>query len=157
MNYLPYNKNLVSRAKELRKNMTKAERKLWYDYLRNFKYRVHRQRPIDNFIVDFYCPQLKLVIEVDGETHYVENAQEYDAERTQILEGYGLKVIRFTNEEILNNLDGICAEIEKMIPPNPPYQRGEIESERAKKGSWEKFNQVLDKVSGKEPEKFDQL
>ena len=59
--HLPYNPKLVERAKELRKNMTKAERKLWYDYLRNFKYRVHRQRPIDQFIVDFYCFELKLV------------------------------------------------------------------------------------------------
>jgi len=121
MNYLPYNKDLVTRAKELRKNMTKAEKRLWYDYLRNFKYRVHRQRPIDNFIVDFYCPELKLVIEVDGETHYLNNAQIYDLERTQILEGYGLIVIRFTNEQVLKNLESVCAEIEKMIPPNPPY------------------------------------
>ena len=59
--HLPYNPKLVERAKELRKNMTKAERKLWYDYLRNFKYRVHRQRTIDQFIVDFYCFELKLV------------------------------------------------------------------------------------------------
>jgi len=120
MNYLPYNKNLVTRAKELRKNMTKAEKKLWYDYLRNFKFRVYRQRPIDNFIVDFYCPQLKLVIEVDGESHYQENAQESDLQRSKILEGYELKVIRFTNEEVLSNLEGIVAIIEEMIPPNPP-------------------------------------
>ena len=66
--HLPYNPKLVQRAKELRKNMTKAERKLWYDYLRNFKYRVHRQRPIDQFIVDFYCFELKLVIEIDGDS-----------------------------------------------------------------------------------------
>ena len=67
MNYLPYNKNLVSRAKELRQNMTLAEKKIWYDYLRDFKYRVHKQRPIDNFTVDFYCPKLKLVIEIDAD------------------------------------------------------------------------------------------
>lgn len=121
MNHLPYNKNLVPRAKELRKNMTKAEKKLWYDYLRNFQYRVHRQRPIDNFIVDFYCAELKLVIEVDGETHYSETAQAYDQMRTQILEGYGLKVIRFTNDEVLDNLTGVCYSIESMIPPSPPY------------------------------------
>jgi very-short-patch-repair endonuclease len=92
---------------------------------------VHRQRPIDNFIVDFYCPQLKLVIEIDGESHYLENAQIYDLERTQILEGYGLKVIRFTNEQVLNNLEGVCAEIERMIPPNPPNQRGELDIGKA--------------------------
>ena len=115
--YLPYNKNLVPRAKELRKNMTLAEKKLWYDYLRDFKYRVHRQRPIDNFIVDFYCPQLKLVIEVDGDSHYTENAQEYDRQRTEILQGYGLKVIRFNNHDVLDNLAGVVTIIEELDPP----------------------------------------
>ena len=115
--YLPYNKNLVPRAKELRKNMTLAEKKLWYDYLRDFKYRVHRQRPIDNFIVDFYCPQLKLVIEVDGDSHYTENAQECDRQRTEILQGYGLKVIRFNNNDVLDNLAGVVTIIEGLDPP----------------------------------------
>ena len=100
--------------------MTLAEKKIWYDYLRNFPYRVHRQRPIDNFIVDFYCPKLKLVIEIDGGIHYTENAQEYDQQRTEILEGYGLKVIRFSNEDVLHNLDGVVSFIEGLIPPNPP-------------------------------------
>ena len=115
--YLPYNKNLVPRAKELRKNMTLAEKKLWYDYLRDFKYRVHRQRPIDNFIVDFYCPQLKLVIEIDGDSHYTENAQECDRQRTEILQGYGLKVIRFNNHDVLDNLAGVVTIIEGLDPP----------------------------------------
>jgi very-short-patch-repair endonuclease len=79
--HLPYNPQLVERAKTLRKNMTKAEKKLWYDYLRNFQFRVHRQRPIDNFIVDFYCPNLSLVIEVDGESHSTDLAQNYDREK----------------------------------------------------------------------------
>ncbi len=114
MQYLPYNKNLVARAKELRKKMTKAEQKLWSDYLRTFQFRVHRQRPIDNFIVDFYCPKLKLVIEVDGETHYTEEAIEYDRKRTEILEGYGLRVIRFTNEDVLRNLEGVVDVIEGL-------------------------------------------
>jgi very-short-patch-repair endonuclease len=65
--HLPYNPKLVERAKNLRKNMTPAEKKLWYSYLRNFKFRVLRQKPIDNFIVDFYCAKLKLVIEIDGD------------------------------------------------------------------------------------------
>jgi very-short-patch-repair endonuclease len=115
--YLPYNKNLVPRANELRKNMTLAEKKLWYEYLRDFKYRVHRQRTIDNFIVDFYCPQLKLVIEIDGDSHYTENAQEYDIQRTKILQGYGLKVIRFHNHDVLDNLAGVVTIIEGYDPP----------------------------------------
>jgi very-short-patch-repair endonuclease len=114
--HLSYNPKLVERAKELRKNMTKAERKLWYEYLRNFKYRVHRQRPIDQFIVDFYCPELKLVIEIDGDSHNSENTQAYDLERTQVLEGYELTVIRFTNQEVLTNFEGVCEVIEGLIP-----------------------------------------
>ncbi|AFZ51002.1 endonuclease domain-containing protein [Dactylococcopsis salina] len=125
MNYLPYNRKLVSRAKELRKNMTVAEQKLWKNYLKTFPYRVYRQRPIENFIVDFYCPKLKLVIEIDGDSHYQENAQSYDKERTQILQTYGLKVIRFQNDEVLDNFAGVVNFIEGMIPPSPPYKRGE--------------------------------
>jgi very-short-patch-repair endonuclease len=76
--HLPYNPDLVPRAKELRKNMTPAERKLWNEYLRTFPYRVHRQRPINHYIVDFYCPKLKLIIEVDGDSHFTPESQEYD-------------------------------------------------------------------------------
>jgi very-short-patch-repair endonuclease len=113
--YLPYNPKLVERAKVLRKNMTPAEKKLWNNYLKIFKFRVLRQRPIDNFIVDFYCADLKLVIEVDGDSHFTSEAQDYDNSRTAILEGYGLNVLRFTNEEVLNNLEGVCQRIEEMI------------------------------------------
>jgi very-short-patch-repair endonuclease len=121
MNYLPYNKKLVSRAKELRKNMTVAEQKIWKNYLKTFPYRVYRQRPIENFIIDFYCPKLKLVIEIDGNSHYNENAQDYDKERTQILQSYGLKVIRFKNDDVLYNFTGVVKLIEGMIPPSPPH------------------------------------
>jgi very-short-patch-repair endonuclease len=105
--FLPYNKNLVTRAKEMRKNPTPAEAKLW-EYLRKFPVRFWRQKPIDHFIVDFYCPKLKLVIEVDGNIHFTESAIAYDQERTKILEGYGLQVLRFTNDEVLDNFKGVC-------------------------------------------------
>jgi len=109
--HLPYNPALVERAKQLRKNMTPAEKKLWYQYLRDFKYRVLRQRPIDQFIVDFYCAHLRLVIEVDGDSHFSDNAKAYDMARSQILEGYGLNVLRFTNEQVLQNFEAVCASI----------------------------------------------
>ncbi|MBW4618781.1 MAG: endonuclease domain-containing protein [Cyanosarcina radialis HA8281-LM2] len=118
--HLPYNPQLVAGAKELRQNLTPAEKKLWNDYLKTFKFRVLRQRPIDRFIVDFYCAALKLAIEVDGEGHFTEEGQAYDLERTQILEGYGLKVLRFTNYEVMNNFEGVCRQIEVEIPPSPP-------------------------------------
>lgn len=113
--HLPYNRELVGRAKELRKNMTVAEKKLWLDYLKQFKFRVLRQRPIDHFIVDFYCAALKLVIEVDGDRHFTTDGSAYDEERTQVLEGHGLSVIRFTNQEVLNNFDSVCQKIEDWV------------------------------------------
>jgi len=100
--------------------MTAAERELWHQYLRTFEFRVFRQRPIDYFIVDFYCPTLKLVIEIDGDSHYTEQGQDYDQERSQRLTGYGLKVIRFTNQQVLENFEGVCEAIRGLIPPNPP-------------------------------------
>ncbi|NET68110.1 MAG: endonuclease domain-containing protein [Moorea sp. SIO1G6] len=116
--HIPYNYKLVSRARELRKTMTPAEKKLWSCYLKNFQFRVLRQRPIANFIVDFYCAALKLVIEVDGDSHYTESGQAYDEERTHILEGYGLKVIRFTNDEVLHNFEAVCDRISSELPPS---------------------------------------
>ncbi|EGJ31575.1 MULTISPECIES: endonuclease domain-containing protein [Moorena] len=116
--HLPYNYKLVSRARGLRKTMTPVEKKLWSCYLKNFQFRVLRQRPIANFIVDFYCAALKLVIEVDGDSHYTESGQAYDEERTHILEGYGLKVIRFTNDEVLHNFEAVCDRISSELPPS---------------------------------------
>ena len=91
--HLPYNPLLVPRAKELRKNMTGAERKLWFGFLRTLGIRVLRQRPIDNFIVDFYYPAARLVVEIDGGGHFTSDGLDYDWSRTEILEGYGLAVI----------------------------------------------------------------
>lgn len=123
--HLPYNPKLRDRARALRKNMTPAELKLWKRCLRNFPVRVMRQRPIDNFIVDFYCSALRLVIEIDGDSHASAAAQARDAERTSILEGYGLTVVRFTNEEVLREFEAVCAALQAMVlvgsdPPNPP-------------------------------------
>jgi very-short-patch-repair endonuclease len=113
--HLPYNPTLVPRAKELRKNMTAAEKKLWCGYLKTFKFRVLRQRPIDHFIVDFYCHSLKLVIEIDGDSHFINEAKEYDQERSKRLEGYGLRVLRFTNQQVLNNFEEVCEQLNFFI------------------------------------------
>ena len=109
--HLPYNPDLVERARELRRHMTPAEEKLW-EYLKHAPYRFLRQRPIDHFIVDFYCPALRLVIEVDGEQHYTEEGKAYDAERDAILQGYGLRVVRFRNEEVLHHFKSVRQRIE---------------------------------------------
>ena len=128
--YLPYNPGLVECARELRKNQTSAERKLWFEFLRGFKYRVLRQRPIGQYIVDFYCARLSLVIEVDGGEHYSEEGKDYDQQRTKLLQSYGLKVLRFMNSDVLNHFEDVCREIAVFIAskeeesPQPPLIRG---------------------------------
>ncbi len=100
--------------------MTSAEKKLWYRYLRTFNFKVFRQRPIDCFVIDFYCPTLKLVIEVDGESHYTKEGNDYNEERTRRLESYGLTVVRYTNQQVLGDFESVCDEIGRSIPPSPP-------------------------------------
>jgi very-short-patch-repair endonuclease len=117
--YFPYHPDSVSKARALRKNMTPAERQLW-GYLRTLVPRVLRQRPIDYFIVDFYCAKLKLVIEVDGGYHFTEEMQEYDQRRTARLETYGITVIRFTNGQVLYSFEGVCNEINEYIQQHLP-------------------------------------
>ena len=110
---LPYNPDLNDRAKQMRRDMTKAEKKLWFDFLKDYKYKFLRQRVIDNYIVDFYCSELDLVIELDWDSHYEDGAKEYDQIRTEILEWYWLKLIRFTNDEVYNSFEWVCEEIMK--------------------------------------------
>lgn len=110
-----YDKKLKSRADELRKNMTQQEWNLWYFYLRNHRLKWYRQRIIDRFIVDFYCHAAKLVIEIDGKQHYTEQGIVYDTERTQVLQGYGLKVLRYTNQQLVDNFQEICWDIERNL------------------------------------------
>ena len=102
-------------ARELRKEMTPWERKLWYRFLKDYPIRFQRQKCIDNYIVDFYCFRGKLVIELDGGGHYNPESQEKDAMRTKKLEEYGLKVIRFCNLDIDRNFYGVCTVIDKEI------------------------------------------
>lgn len=121
---LPYNKKLTEHAKELRKNMTPAEKKIWYEVLRNRQFenlRWLRQRPIDNFIVDFYCAELKLILEIDGDSHFTEDNMIYDKERTKILEQYGLTLIRFTNKEVMQNLSGVYQALLQQIAEKKKY------------------------------------
>ena len=113
--HLPYNPELIPRAKTLRKNMTPAEKKLWYGFFQNLSVRVLRQRPIHHFIVDFYCPTHKLVIEIDGVHHATDKTKAYDQERTLILEGYGLQVIRFTNQQVMNAFKEVCRQLQNHM------------------------------------------
>lgn len=93
-------KELMNNARELRKNMTKQERKLWYNFLRGYWIRWRRQKVIGEYIVDFYCVQLKLAIELDGSQHYEDAARVYDQKRTEFLAKMGIQVLRYTNLEV---------------------------------------------------------
>ena len=110
-----HNQQLVSAAKSLRKNMTKEERHLWYDFLRTHPTRFNRQKILGKYIADFYSAEARLVIELDGGGHYTEESMQYDAERTAFLEDYGLKVIRIPNNEVSSNFRGVCEYIDLMI------------------------------------------
>ena len=94
-----HNKHLIPLAKQLRKEMTKEERRLWYDFLRSYPVRFSRQKVLGKYIADFYCAEAKLVIEPDGSQHYEDRNAKKDADRTAFLEGYGLRAIRIPNNE----------------------------------------------------------
>ena len=110
-----HNKEMVQNAKFLRKNMTKEEKHLWYDFLRSYPLRFSRQKVLGRYIADFYCAEAKLVIELDGVQHYESENRIYDEKRTEFLGQYGLKVIRIPNEEINKNFAGICEYIDKQV------------------------------------------
>ena len=113
--YTGYHSNLKPIARTLRKNMTRQERHLWYDFLRNYPIHFYRQRVIEHYIVDFYCSSANLVIEVDGSQHYTVEGEEYDRIRTDILKLHQLQVLRFSNWEIDNQFPSVCAKINAAV------------------------------------------
>ncbi|MFQ5709845.1 MAG: endonuclease domain-containing protein, partial [bacterium] len=128
---LHYNRSSEKqKRKELRKEATEAERILW-QYLRGkqlggFKFR--RQYSIDAFVIDFYCPEVKLAVEVDGPTHFTDDAQEYDSSREEYIKTFGVTFLRFTNVDVYQNIEGVLTVIlarlnelkgERQPPPNP--------------------------------------
>ena len=113
--FLPRDKALKPRSRELRTKATKQENRLWYDFLRHSKPRFTRQRIIGRYIVDFYCHEAALVIELDGSQHYEPGAMEYDEARTAYLNALDIHVLRFTNTEIDTNFEGVCAAIQGML------------------------------------------
>ena len=119
---MEHNKKLTPRAQKLRKEMTKEERRLWYEYLRNYPYRFRRQVTFGNYILDFYCAAAKLAVELDGSQHYEPQGQTYDDKRTDFLNRMGIAVLRFSNTDVLQNLAGVCQVIgmavdERIIRP----------------------------------------
>lgn len=110
-----HNPKLTGNARALRKDMTKEERHLWYDFLRAYPVRFLRQKVIDHYIVDFYCASAGLVVELDGSQHYEDEDKEYDERRTAILKARGLTVIRIPNNELMKNFRGVCEYIDMIV------------------------------------------
>jgi very-short-patch-repair endonuclease len=113
--YHPRNDRLLSNARNLRKDMTREEKTLWYQYLRAYPLRFRRQEIIGNYIADFYCAKAKLVIELDGAQHYEDAQQLRDAIRTERLNDIGLTVLRIPNNAVNKNLRGVCDYIDEAV------------------------------------------
>ena len=112
---LPRNNDLLKYARQLRKEMTKEERQLWYGYLHSCPVRFYRQRIVGNYILDFYSAKAKLAIELDGSQHYESSAAQYDGQRTAFLNSLGIEVLRFSNADIHRNFEGVCQTILERI------------------------------------------
>ena len=110
-----HNVDLTINARNLRKNMTKEERHLWYDFLKIYPVRFLRQKVIDNYIVDFYCHSARLIIELDGSQHYEEKGLLKDKIRTEIIEQRNLTVVRIPNNEVNRNFEGVCQYIDNTV------------------------------------------
>ena len=112
---VPKRYELTKRSVRLRRNMTRQEKHIWYDYLRKLPFTINRQMIIGSYIVDFYCAKAGIVIEIDGVQHYWKKQYLYDKKRTEKLESYGLQVIRFTNKEIDTKFESICIFMDKIF------------------------------------------
>lgn len=114
----PREKSLLNNARNLRKNMTKEERHLWYDFLRGYPLRFRRQEIIGGYIADFYCDKSKIIVELDGGQHYEDDASKYDQKRTDYMNSLGIKVLRYSNLDVMKNFEGVCTDIDSHIHPS---------------------------------------
>ena len=110
-----HNRKIIPFAKELRKNMTKEERHLWYDFLRNYPVKFTRQKLLGKYIADFYCGKANIVIELDGSQHFEDEGLINDEKRTECLMQYGIKVVRISNLDALKNFEGVCMYIDNVV------------------------------------------
>jgi very-short-patch-repair endonuclease len=112
--FIHYRHDLTARARELRRDMTDQERRLWYGWLRKLPFRFQRQKPIGNYIADFYCHKAKLVVEIDGWRHFTEDGLDYDEKRTAYFETRGLKVVRYRGAAVDADIEAVARQIEEM-------------------------------------------
>lgn len=128
MNHM-YDPKLIPFAKRLRKDMTKEERHLWYDFLRDYPVRFYRQKVVGRYIVDFYCSRAGLVVELDGSQHFESDGQHHDEERTAFLKTFGLEVFRIANNDVMHNFTGVCEAIDLLVKQRTkgsPCVQGEL-------------------------------
>jgi len=113
--FFRYRRDLKARSRELRHDPTAAERRLWFDFLSAHPNKFTRQKPLGGYIADFYCAAARLVVEVDGDSHFSSGGEQYDQRRTEMLGFQGIRVIRFTNLEVMQQFEGVCARIEEVL------------------------------------------
>jgi very-short-patch-repair endonuclease len=113
--FIPYRRDLRRRAQSMRRDPSPAERKLWYELLRDLPVKFTRQKPLGRYIADFYCASRMLVIELDGDSHFNERAERYDQSRTAALASQGIRVVRVTNADVMQNFEGVCARIMQIL------------------------------------------
>ena len=112
---IPKDNSQLENARQLRREMTPHERKLWYLFLRKYPVKIYKQRIIGSFIADFYCASAELVIEIDGSQHYEAVESDYDFRRTKLMKSFGLEVLRFSNREIDREFRSVCEQIDRTI------------------------------------------
>ncbi len=121
---LEYNTKLTSRSNQMSRQMTKAEQVIWFNLLSKKQlggFKFTKQKIIHNYIVDFYCSELLLVIEIDGESH--NEKQEYDKQRVEFLKSIGLDVVSFTNDDVIHNLEGVREKLLSILPTTTPVSQ----------------------------------
>ena len=111
-----HNPKLKKQAQHLRREMTRQERHLWYDFLKQLPVTCNRQKVIGPYIADFYCAKAGLVIELDGSQHYNEAEMQRDLERTRYFQKMGLTVVRYTNSDVNLRFEAVCSDILKRLP-----------------------------------------
>jgi very-short-patch-repair endonuclease len=112
---LCYTKDSKRLSQKLRKEMTSYEKHLWYDFLRSYPVQFRRQKPFATYVVDFYCAKAKLVVELDGEHHWDEEEQFHDEQRDKYLNSIGLRVLRFSNHQLMDNFSEVCGMIDRTV------------------------------------------
>jgi very-short-patch-repair endonuclease len=113
--YFAYHRNLTARSRTLRRQPTPAEKKLWFDFLRHCPVKFSRQKPLGTYIADFYCASHRLVVEIDGDSHFTTAGEKRDQLRNATLEQKGLRIIRFTNQDVMQRFEAVCLEIAAVL------------------------------------------